>query len=231
MFPGGRVDPGDAEPAPAWVGPTPDRWAADLGVDPGDARAVVHAAIRETFEESGYLLASHTDGSPLVDLDTDEWRQDREELSQHRISLSDLLGRRTLSVRSDWLKAWSLWVTPDFEPRRFHTWFLVARCPISQRVLGVSRESTTSRWITADQALRQADADRLRLLPPQYCTFLELYGHRSVHDIFGYDRTIRDVRPTLATDDRGQYLSLPNDLVELGVRTGDQMYPTSKESS
>ena len=57
VFPGGGVDPRDFDHAVAWAGPTPAEWAARLGVEEPMARALVCAAVRETFEESGVLLA------------------------------------------------------------------------------------------------------------------------------------------------------------------------------
>lgn len=227
VFPGGRVDPGDGESVAHWAGPAGPDWARCLGTDAATATAIVTAAVRETFEESGYLLASSVDGADLTYVDGDDWRTDRDLLADHRISLADLLGRRNLTLRSDWLKAWSVWVTPDFEPRRFHTWFLIARCPVGQRVLGVSREASSHRWMTVDRALRDADSEVLQMLPPQYCTFLELYGHRDADSVFSVERLVSTVRPSVATDDAGAYLVLPNELVELGRRTGELMYETT----
>ena len=57
VFPGGGVDPRDFDHEVAWAGPGPDAWAARLGTDEATARALVCAAVRETFEESGVLLA------------------------------------------------------------------------------------------------------------------------------------------------------------------------------
>jgi len=229
VFPGGRVDAADYEPVAAWAGPSVDEWAAVFGADRDQARAVVCAAIRETFEESGFLLASPPDGSPLTALDTADWRADRELLSQHQLSLAQLLARRGLAIRSDWLRAWSIWITPEFEPRRFHTWFLAARGPIQQRVLGVCSEKAASRWITADRALRQADNNELRMLPPQYFTFLQLHRHRDVNSVFGADDPVPTIRPAMAVDTGGAYLSLPDDLVELGIRTGHHMYGMARK--
>ena len=49
VFPGGGVDPRDFDHAVAWAGPSPATWAARLGVDEEQARALVCAAVRETF--------------------------------------------------------------------------------------------------------------------------------------------------------------------------------------
>src|SRR5689334_24528023 len=65
VFPGGSVDERDADAGIGWVGPAPEDFAAQLDVPPERARALVCAAIRETFEESGVLLAG--DGAGMVD--------------------------------------------------------------------------------------------------------------------------------------------------------------------
>jgi len=57
VFPGGSVDRSDADPGLGWAGPDPAEFAALLDVPPDRARALVCAAVRETFEESGVLLA------------------------------------------------------------------------------------------------------------------------------------------------------------------------------
>jgi 8-oxo-dGTP pyrophosphatase MutT (NUDIX family) len=232
VFPGGRVDATDMESVAGWAGPTIERWAADLEVDQDRARAIINAAVRETFEECGYLLASPENGTlPLTDLSTDDWCEDRELLLQRRISVADLFARRRLTLRSDWLKPWSVWVTPSFEPRRFHTWFLVARCPAEQLTLGVSHESTTSQWISAEQALRQADDKALPLLPPQYCTLLELFECRDVDEVFDSGRSVRTVRPEVGIDNEGPFLELPDELVRLGLLVGIQMYGEARHLS
>ncbi|MEV0110014.1 hypothetical protein AB0H42_27265 [Nocardia sp. NPDC050799] len=168
-------------------------------------------------------------GDHSAALDTADWRADRDLLARHGIGLAELFERRGLTLRSDWLAPWSVWITPEFEPRRFHTWFLLARCPVEQRVLGISGESTAARWIRPDDALRQADRDELPLLPPQYCTFLELHGFRALDQLFAARRAAPVVAPALAVDGRGPYLALPDDLVELGVRIGHRMYDTTEE--
>ena len=63
VFPGGGVDPRDAEADPAWTGPDAAWWADRFATDVATAQALVCAAVRETFEECGVLLATRTDGT------------------------------------------------------------------------------------------------------------------------------------------------------------------------
>ena len=61
-FPGGTVDVRDSDREVAWAGPTPAEWGRRLSCDEATARALVCAAVRETFEESGVLLAGASAG-------------------------------------------------------------------------------------------------------------------------------------------------------------------------
>src|SRR5699024_4990556 len=65
----------------AWSGPDVRWWAHRLRKDPAIARALVCAAVRETFEEAGTLLASNEDGDIVAD--TTRFQHERQELENH----------------------------------------------------------------------------------------------------------------------------------------------------
>ena len=108
VFPGGGVDPRDFDHAVAWAGPSPAAWAERLGTDEAMARALVCAAVRETFEESGVLLAG-------TSADVGGRGHDRRRLGgrparpggARTLSFTDFLEQRGLVLRSDLLGAWS----------------------------------------------------------------------------------------------------------------------------
>jgi 8-oxo-dGTP pyrophosphatase MutT (NUDIX family) len=176
VFPGGGVDPRDDD-AVGWVGPPPVTWAARLGVEEGLARALVCAAVRETFEESGVLLAGPDAASVVADTTADDWEADRVALEARELSLTEMLRRRELVLRADLLGAWSGWLTPEFEPRRYRTWFFVAELPPGQRTRDVSTESDGVAWLPAADAVAGADAGEVAMLPPTYLTCLELASY------------------------------------------------------
>ncbi|HEY6314870.1 MAG TPA: NUDIX hydrolase [Streptosporangiaceae bacterium] len=133
VFPGGSVDERDADPSigeTAWAGPSPADLGGQLGVSADRVRGLVCAAVRETFEESGVLLA----GPSPTDLVSDSavLTQDRRDLLDGSISLAELLGRRGLMLRADLLTPWARWITPEVSPRRFDTWFFAAALPAGQ---------------------------------------------------------------------------------------------------
>ena len=174
VFPGGSVDPRDFDHTVAWGGPSPAEWASRLGVDEAKARALVCAAVRETFEESGVLLAGEAAESVVADTTGDDWEADRVALEKRELALTELLSRRGLVLRTDLLGAWSGWLTPIFEPRRYRTWFFVAELPEGQRTRDVSTESDHVVWLPVATALEQAEAREILMLPPTYITSLQV---------------------------------------------------------
>ena len=174
VFPGGGVDPRDFDHAVAWTGPAPSKWARRLATDEATARALVCAAVRETFEESGVLLAGPSASSVVSDTTGADWEADRVALESRELSFTDFLNRRRLVLRSDLLGAWSGWLTPVFEPRRYRTWFFVAALPSGQVTRDVSSESSSVTWMGALDAASAVDAGQLLMLPPTYLTCLEV---------------------------------------------------------
>jgi 8-oxo-dGTP pyrophosphatase MutT (NUDIX family) len=176
VFPGGGVDPRDSELDPSlWAGPSVAEWAARLGCPEEQARELICAAVRETFEESGVLLAG-THASVVDSTTGPEWEADRAALESRSLSLTELLTRRSLVLRTDLLAALSCWVTPTFEPRRYRTWFFVAALPSGQITRDVSTESDRVAWLTIRAALTAVMAGEILMLPPTYATMAELYA-------------------------------------------------------
>ena len=184
VFPGGGVDPRDFDHAVAWAGPAPSDWATRLGTDEATARALVCAAVRETFEESGVLLAGPSDSSVVSDTTGEDWEADRVALESRGLSFTDFLDQRGLVLRSDLLAPWSGWLTPEFEPRRYRTWFFVAALPSGQLTRDVSSESSSVTWTGALDAAAAVDAGQLLMLPPTYLTCLEVGLHSSPREVF-----------------------------------------------
>jgi 8-oxo-dGTP pyrophosphatase MutT (NUDIX family) len=179
VFPGGGVDPRDATDDVGWAGPPPSTWAERLGLDDAAARAVVSAAIRETFEESGVLLAGPDEGSVVDDTSGPGWAEARRALEARETAFTDVLRERSLVLRTDLLRPWTCWITPEFEPRRYRTFFFVTASPAGQHAAAGSTESDAAGWLGVHEALVSA-GESVAMLPPQYCTFLELAQYSSV---------------------------------------------------
>jgi 8-oxo-dGTP pyrophosphatase MutT (NUDIX family) len=218
VFPGGGVDPRDATDDVGWVGPAPSVWAERLGLDDvSAARAVVSAAIRETFEESGVLLAGPDADSVVSDTSGPEWAEARRALEARETAFTDVLRERGLVIRTDLLRPWTCWITPLFEPRRYRTFLFVSASPTGQRAAAGSTESDAAGWMGVEAALGAA-GESVAMLPPQYCTFLELAQHGSVEAILdAADRPVPEpITPGLELGtDGAPRLVLPGHYAEL----------------
>lgn len=217
VFPGGGVDERDFDGTVGWAGPTPEEWALRLGTDPDVARALVCAAVRETFEESGVLLAGPSAASVVGDTTGEDWESDRVALESRALSMTDFLTRRGLMLRTDLLGTWSGWLTPIFEPKRYRTWFFVARLPDGQRTRDVSSESSSVVWQSALRAVEEVDAGAMSMLPPTYLTCLEIGQRSSATDVLAAaaDRSVEMFMPSVEPLGDGFTLSIPDDLRSL----------------
>ncbi|MEO9321983.1 NUDIX hydrolase [Nocardioides sp. C4-1] len=214
VFPGGGVDPRDFDTEVAWAGPTPAEWAARLGCDEETARALVCTAVRETFEESGVLLAGPSVDEVVADTTGDDWEADRVALETRELSMTDFLLRRGLVLRTDLLGVWDAWLTPVFEPKRYRTWFFVAALPEGQRTRDVSSESSSVVWLPAAVAADQADAGELAMMPPTYLNSMEVGTYPSPEAVLAAaaDRSVQMFTPSVEPLGDGHTLSLPDRL-------------------
>jgi len=172
VFPGGRLDPQDFDPEVPFIGPVPQPVPFAVGGDivlhrpgPADAarvyRALVAAAIRETVEEAGVLLAEARGGAASASTA----RTVRDEL-ERGTPLAGALRRAGLSLRLDRLVAVSHWMTPAVEVRRFDTRFFAALLPEGQQAHSASGESDTGLWVRPADMLRRAAEGEVFMLPP-----------------------------------------------------------------
>ncbi len=214
VFPGGGVDQRDFDTTVGWAGPSPAAWAERLGCDEETARALVCAAVRETFEESGVLLAGTSASDVVADTTGDDWEADRVALESRELSLTDFLNRRGLVLRTDLLGVWDAWLTPIFEPKRYRTWFFVASLPTGQVTRDVSSESSSVTWLPARVAAEQADAGELALMPPTYLTSMEVGEHDSPEDVLAVaaSRSVEMFTPSVEPLGEGWTLSMPDRL-------------------
>ncbi|MBG0820240.1 NUDIX hydrolase [Planomonospora sp. ID91781] len=201
VFPGGSVDPRDADQAVAWSGPSPAAWGEVFRADEGTARGLVCAAVRETFEESGVLLAGSSPTSVVDDTTGDDWEADRLALIDRTLSFADFLGRRGLVLRSDLLRPWAHWITPEVESRRYDTRFFVAALPPGQRTRDVGGEADQVAWVRPGDAIGQGARGEIFLMPPTHRTLSELTAYEKVADVLAAEREIVTFMPRIAEVD------------------------------
>jgi 8-oxo-dGTP pyrophosphatase MutT (NUDIX family) len=196
-YPGGGVDPRDDDHSVGWAGPAREVWAERLGVDAASAQAIVCAAVRETYEEAGVLLAGPAADTVVDDLSGEDWEADRAALVARDLSFADFLNRRGLVLRSDLLGAWARWITPEFEPRRYDTWFFVAALPPGQRTRNASTEADRTVWIRPEEAIGGYDKGELLMMPPTVATLRALLPYGTAADALAGARE-QDMTPVLA---------------------------------
>jgi 8-oxo-dGTP pyrophosphatase MutT (NUDIX family) len=209
VFPGGGVDRRDADTSLAWHGPSPAWWADRFSCDVGLARALVCAAVRETFEESGVLLAGPDDTSVVADVRP--FAEARAQLVNRDLSLAGFLAEAGLVLRADLLRPWADWVTPIEESRRFDARFFLAQLPVGQRADGDTSEAQDTRWQRPTDALDDWKAGRSGLLPPTWTTLAELEECTSVADAMSRERVIEKLMPRVARDGDVLRIVLPGD--------------------
>ncbi|KAA0113412.1 NUDIX hydrolase [Mycolicibacterium sp. P9-22] len=200
VFPGGGVDERDRGRGIAWYGPEATWWAERLNVDVDLAEALVCAAARETFEESGVLFAGAADDSDILVDDASVYREQRAALANNSLSFADFLRAEKLVLRADLLRPWANWVTPKEErTRRYDTYFFVGAIPEGQRADGENTESDRAFWSTPQAALDEFAEGRSFLLPPTWSQLDSVNG-RTVADVLATERRIVAMEPSLTAD-------------------------------
>jgi 8-oxo-dGTP pyrophosphatase MutT (NUDIX family) len=209
VFPGGSVDPRDADEQVAWTGPDAAEWGRIFDAPPELARALVCAAVRETFEESGVLLAGPSADSVVEDTTSEEWETDRHALLDRSVSLAELLSRRGLVLRADLLRPWSRWITPVMEPRRFDTRFFAAALPAGQRPRDVGGEASAVAWIEPAEALAGGRRGELALMPPTMVSLTELAACGTREAALAGPRQVAPIIPEVQLREGAVWLTVP----------------------
>jgi 8-oxo-dGTP pyrophosphatase MutT (NUDIX family) len=209
VFPGGSVDARDADEQVAWAGPDVAEGGRIFEAPPALARALVCAAVRETFEESGVLLAGESADSVVADTTSEEWESDRQALLDRSLSLAELLTRRGLVLRADLLRPWARWITPVVEPRRFDTRFFAAALPVGQRTRDVGGEAAEVTWIAPQEALDAGERGDIVLFPPTAVTLSELAACGDLDTVLGGPRQVAPIIPEVQLRDGAVWLTIP----------------------
>ncbi len=213
VFPGGVLEPADRA-AQAWcLGPGDAEFSARLGL-PGGGLDYAVAAVRESFEEAGVLLACRPDGSALG---AAEWAALHDELAPWRLHLhrgEHDIGAlcRAFDLRLDLrgLHYFSHWLTPPGVPKRFDTRFFTAPMPAGQAPEADRSEAVELMWARPADALARGSG--YVLLPVTRCTLQELQAQpdaAAAHAEAGRRRDIRLTMPRRGRTRQGLRIVLP----------------------
>ena len=209
VFPGGSVQATDREPVP-WVGPSVVEWAQRWGCDVDQARALVVAGVRETFEETGILFAGAGPDSVLGVCAGPEWDEARRALEAGEMTMAAFLVDRGLMLRADLLGAWAHWITPEFEPRRFDTRFFVAVLPEQAVAHTHGSEADVSFWIGVADAVAEAEQGTIAMMAPTRHN-LELIAEAGpagvARVVAGVERRMPTIQPRVVEVDGERWLT------------------------
>ena len=205
VFPGGVLDARDRHAHHLCIGGDDAALSERLGLAEGGLDYVV-AALRETFEEVGLLLAHG-------DIDLPALHPWRERLQNGEASIAELCHAAALRLDASALAYHSHWLTPPGVPKRFDTRFFIAHAPAGQAAQADLGEALELMWLTPQAAL--APERGLKLLPVTQRTLHDLGRFASAEAAMAEARARRDVQlmmPRVAASAKGRRIVLPDEL-------------------
>ncbi|MBK7902051.1 MAG: hypothetical protein IPJ97_03185 [Proteobacteria bacterium] len=193
VFPGGRMEASDlstelaARSDQAAIADTGSRMlSADASADTASidldtARGLLVAACRETFEESGVLLARPRGGGRWGDERLARVAARRVATSADATEFARMLVDEDLVLDVERLVYWSHWITPAFENRRFDTRFFALTVPPDQEASVDRGELTHHAWLTEADVRRHLAGGEMKMAPPTRATLQDLWSSHRLH--------------------------------------------------
>src|SRR5262245_38039321 len=207
VFPGGSVDKGDDD-----IIADPALYSGGEGMEAGELSFRI-AAIRETFEESGILLARPKGSTALVDARRAGEIEvaHRTALCEGKISFLKVLTDNGMLLALDELVPYAHWITPEGMPKRFDTWFFLAAAPPDQLGAHDGKESTDSIWVSPREALEGGETGRFKLPFPTTRNLIKLGKQDSVKAALDASRgkSVVTVTPVMTKTATGRQLRIP----------------------
>jgi len=204
VFPGGKTHAGDHDAG----------WAErSLGWEafPEIERELRIAAIREAYEEAGILLARDASGAMFTG--SDAAHAARDAVAQDQRAFIDLMHELDLFLDLGSLSAFARWITPSMMPKRFDTWFYVARAPEDQLAACDGWETVDSEWIAPAEALRLAESGARKVIFPTRMNLQLLAESVDAQDAMSraMARPLVTVEPKVEKREGGPVLVIPHD--------------------
>jgi 8-oxo-dGTP pyrophosphatase MutT (NUDIX family) len=234
VFPGGRMEAADQSAtaigrlSSADVESVRQRMLDPQG-RPLGAEAVLGlhvAACRETFEESGLVLARPRQGAGAIDPAQYSRLGARREAASSAEGFLELLVAEDLLLEVGRLVYWSHWITPSVEKRRFDTRFFAVRVPPGQEASVDRSELTHHAWLGEDDVRARLREGEMKMAPPTIATLQDLWRSHARHG--GLDamldaertRLVPPILPKIVPDGERLAVVLPWD-PEYGALPGE----------
>jgi 8-oxo-dGTP pyrophosphatase MutT (NUDIX family) len=204
VFPGGSIDPNDYEIA--------ETLATNL---PNEMAAIRVAGVRETFEESGILLARARGSEALVSATmATKVGPLRAAVDKGEIKFAAILNENDLVPAIDLLVPFAHWITPVNMPKRFDTHFLLAHAPKDHIGKHDGHESVDSIWLTPRTALDGAESGRFMLPFPTVRNLIKLDKLKTAKAAMAFARAtpvVTVVPEFTKNEDGSSRLKIPKD--------------------
>lgn len=212
VFPGGKIEESDSESVWDWLSdlsPAQSAQSLYLDADYKQARALYIAGIRETFEESGVLLAENKQGESIDPKRLDSYRK---ALNSGALQFEQVVTQLDLRLTLAALTFFSRWVTPKVESRRFDAFFFLADVTaMAPKATADGAETEEGRWEQPSEILEQHHLGRVSLAPPTLRILETLAGTQS--NKWNNLRRSNNIGvcPQLVAGEPTPTLALPND--------------------
>ncbi|MCU1497774.1 MAG: hypothetical protein JWM47_1727 [Acidimicrobiales bacterium] len=218
VFPGGAVDPADREADLEAIceGRSDADASQRLGI-PSGGLAYWVAAIRESFEEAGVLLA-YDDSGQIVDLDAtaglERWAEHRTAVDTGTRRLIEVAVAERLRLAVDGMHYFAHWITPEGAPRRYDTHFFVAAAPTNQTPLHDDHEVIANEWVRPADGLARVRAGELTMMPPTIASLQAVERFATVAEVLAAAERVTDVPailPRVVAGEGGIRIVLPGE--------------------
>jgi 8-oxo-dGTP pyrophosphatase MutT (NUDIX family) len=224
VFPGGSLAASDSSEAAHGLIYDPGRFACSSMCDPQGTQlrqqhcmSLAIAACRETFEESGLLLARQHDGTPCKPELAAALQSQRAAVIKQPSLFIELLVREQLRLDVESLLYWAHWITPSAVSRRFDTRFFIVTAPHEQQASTDAREATEHCWMSPTQLLAAHARGEMALPHPTETTLIELDTSLRLHSTLPTflaaerQRRVPPILPKVAELDHQRMVVMPWD--------------------
>lgn len=181
VFPGGALCPADSAAASLALIPQPSQIGCSRFADTHGAPlpqplclGLAVAAYRETFEETGVLLATTAEGHHCREEVLARVREQRRAILSQPELFATLLQEEHLLLDVQRLVYWAHWITPSVVPKRFDTRFFLACLPPRQAATIDDIEATEMAWMSPSSLIAAARDAKMKVSQPTLYNLMEL---------------------------------------------------------
>jgi 8-oxo-dGTP pyrophosphatase MutT (NUDIX family) len=195
VFPGGGVDPDDAQSHHVVYGMSDRVASSRLGLSSGGLAYYV-ACLRELFEEAGLLVACDEYGEAVNFTSTNDVTR----MAAHRRAVNGgelgfLAMMRAEGLRLDLrgIEYVAHWITPVGPPRRYDTRFFVAMAPPGQVATHDAGETVADQWLRPVDALALHASGEFEMMFPTVRNLEAVSNFANAHEVLDYARSLRAI--------------------------------------